>query len=230
MNKKITYWLLGKTAGRTSIAAWNWLWGLPVESGGKIARNVASESIVSMQESISKLTKAVAKIVAAHDLARQQYQAKIDELQQAEKQAQVASSNGNQEAARLAIAKAIATEKILPQMSDRLTHATDMMHKAQSKLKREVEKLEAYKLEMSNLEALSKLNGVMAEISQINDDFDISSAKNQFAEAKDSIEQKAFLETAKSQLCENPAEELEAEIDLMSLEAEIDHRLKELNA
>ena len=45
-SKKVTYWLLGETAGRTSVATWKWLWGLPVESGGKIAENVAKESVL----------------------------------------------------------------------------------------------------------------------------------------------------------------------------------------
>ena len=69
--KKITYWLFGSTAGSTSVAAWKWLWGLPVESGGKIAEKVAQESINSMQESIAQLTNAVAKVVAAYQLTQE---------------------------------------------------------------------------------------------------------------------------------------------------------------
>ncbi len=69
--KKITYWLLGSTAGSTSVAAWKWLWGLPVESGGKIAEKVAQESINSMQESVAQLTNAVAKVVAAYQLTQE---------------------------------------------------------------------------------------------------------------------------------------------------------------
>ena len=228
MNKKITYWLLGETAGRTSVATWRWLWGLPVESGGKIAQNVAQESVVSMQESIAQLTKAVAKIVAAYEMAKQQYHLKADELQQAEEQAKVAKTKGNQEAARLAITKAIAIEKILPRLNDRVAQGEATMHKAKSKLKREIEKLEAYKLEMENLETLSKINGAMAEINQISTDFNLDVARSQFSEAKDSIEQKALLESTVADLEENPAEVLSAEIELLSLEAEIDDRLKNL--
>ena len=228
MNEKITYWLLGETAGRTSVATWRWLWGLPVESGGKIAQNVAQESVASMQESIAQLTKAVAKIAAAYGLAKRQYDLKTDELQQAEEQAKVAKSKGNQEAARLAITKAIAIEKILPRLCDRVTQAEATMERAKSKLKREIEKLEAYKLEMENLETLSKINGAMAEINQISTDFNLDVARSQFSEAKDSIEQKALLESATADLEENPAEVLQSEIDLLSLEAEIDDRLKNL--
>ena len=228
MNKKITYWLLGETAGRTSVATWRWLWGLPVESGGKIAQNVAQESVVSMQESIAQLTKAVAKIAAGYGLAERQYHLKADELKQAEKQAKVAKTNGNQEAARLAITKAIAIEKILPRLKDRVIQAEATMNKARSKLKREIEKLEAYKLEMENLETLSKINGAMTEINQISTDFNLDVARSQFSEAKDSIEQKALLESTVADLQGNHSEELSAEIDLLSLETEIDDRLKNL--
>ena len=228
MNKKITYWLLGETAGRTSVATWRWLWGLPVESGGKIAQNVAQESVTSMQESIAELTKAVAKIASAYGLAKRQYDLKVDELKQAEERAKLAKNKGNREAARLEITKAIAIEKILPRLCDRVTQAEATMNQAQDKLKRESEKLSAYKLEMENLETLSKINGAMAEINQISTDFNLDTARSQFTEAKDSIEQKALLESAQAQLNENQSEELSAQIDLLSLEAEIDDRLKGL--
>lgn len=228
-SKKAAYWLLGETAGRTSVAAWKWLWGLPVESGGKIARNVAQDSVSSMQEFLVELRDAVAKISAAYSIAKRQYQLKLDELQQAEQQA-VANRNSNEDAARLALAKAIAIEKILPQLRDRVDEAETRRHQARKKLKRETEKLEAYKLEMNNLETLSKINGAMAEINKISTDFNLNSARSQFSEAKDGIERKAMLETAKAELGENSAEEMEAEVELLSLEAEIDRRLENLQA
>ena len=228
MNKKITYWLLGETAGRTSVAAWKWLWGLPVESNGKIAKNVAEESIASMQESIAELKNAVATIVATYELAKQEHCIKQDELKKAEKQAKAAHSQGNQEAARLAIAKAIAIEKIMPQLSDRVSQAEAMKQKASNKLKKETEKLAAYRLEMDNLATLSKINEAMAQLNQISTDFNLNVAQSQFSEAKDSIEQKAFLESAKIELEESQSTKLLAEMDLSSLEAEIDERLENL--
>ena len=106
--KKITYWLLGETAGRTSVAVWKRLWGMPVEAGGKVAQKVAQESIASMQGSIAQLSTAVAKIVSTYNLAQQQYNNKLKDRHEAERQAQLAHSKGNKEAARLAITKAIA--------------------------------------------------------------------------------------------------------------------------
>ena len=227
--KKVTYWLLGETAGRTSVAVWKRLWGMPVEAGGKVAQKVAAESIASMQESIAQLSTAVAKVVSTYNLAQQQYNNKLESRQAAERQAQLAHSKGNEEAARLALTKAIAIEKILPQLSERVETAQITMNKAKAKLKRETEKLEAYKLELENLESLTLVNQAMAEMGGISTEFGLDSARSHFTEAKNSIEKKALLEEAKAELAENPNEVLADEIDALSLEAEIEKRFKSLN-
>ena len=220
---------MGETAGRTSVAVWKRLWGMPVEAGGKVAHKVAQESIASMQESIAQLSTAVAKVVSTYNLAQQQYNNKLESRQEAEKQAQLAYSKGNEAAARLALTKAIAIEKILPQLSERVATAEMTMNKAKAKLKRETEKLEAYKLELENLESLTLVNQAMAEMGGISTEFGLDSARSHFSEAKNGIEKKALLEEAKAELAENPNEMLADEIDALSLEAEIEQRFKRLN-
>ena len=220
---------MGETAGRTSVAVWKRLWGMPVEAGGKVAHKVAQESIASMQESIAQLSTAVAKVVSTYNLAQQQYNNKLESRQEAEKQAQLAYSKGNEAAARLALTKAIAIEKILPQLSERVATAEMTMNKAKAKLKRETEKLEAYKLELENLESLTLVNQAMAEMGGISTEFGLDSARSHFSEAKNGIEKKALLEEAKAELAENPNEVLADEIDALSLEAEIEQRFKRLN-
>ncbi|MGB3557616.1 MAG: hypothetical protein WBA24_03655, partial [Geitlerinemataceae cyanobacterium] len=64
--KRAIYWLMGEKAGRTIVGTWNWLWGIPVESGGKGAGAVAEESLRSMQESVQRLTQAVSTQIAAY--------------------------------------------------------------------------------------------------------------------------------------------------------------------
>jgi phage shock protein A len=76
MAKKFVYWLLGEKAGRTIVGTWNWLWGIPVESGGKVAVSVAEESLRSMQESVQKLAEAVAMQVGSYERAKQKYSEK----------------------------------------------------------------------------------------------------------------------------------------------------------
>jgi phage shock protein A len=228
--KKITYWLLGETAGRTSIAVWKRLWGMPVEAGGKIAEKVAQEALISMQESIAELTNAVAKVVATYNLAQQQYNNKQEEFQLSERQAQLAHRNGNEELARLAITKAIAIEKILPQLSERVGAVQITMNKAKAKLQRETEKLEAYKLELANLKSLTLVNEAMEEIGSISTALDLDAAQSQFGDAKNSIEKRSLLEEARAELSENPSVALADEIDALSLEAEIEKRFKSLTS
>lgn len=112
--KKAIYWLMGERAGRTIVGTWNWLWGIPVESGGKVAVSVAEESLQSMQVSVQKLAEAVATQIGAYERAKKKYEAKAQELRTFEQQATLAQRSGNVDAARLAMTKAIQIEQLLP--------------------------------------------------------------------------------------------------------------------
>lgn len=114
--KKFIYWLMGEKAGRTIVGTWNWLWGIPVESGGQVAVEVAEESLRFMQESVQKLAEAVSTQVAAYQRAKQKYEEKVKEMRSSENQAMTAQRNGNEEAARLAMTRVLQIEKLLPQL------------------------------------------------------------------------------------------------------------------
>ena len=94
---------MGDRAGRVIVGSWRWLWGLPVESGGKVAVAVAEKSLQSMQESVQQLAKAVAQQVGAYERARTKYRDKIDELRAYEQQARLAQRAGQVDRARLAM-------------------------------------------------------------------------------------------------------------------------------
>ena len=157
--KKVIYWLMGEKAGRTIVGSWNWLWGMPVESGGKVAVAVAEESLQSMQESVQKLAQAVAIQEGSYKTAKQKYEAKVKELQTCEQQAMTAQRSGNEEAARMAMTKAIQTEQILPKLEEMLKQAEQAVNASKEKLNRERMKLEAYKADMQNLKDMSEVNG-----------------------------------------------------------------------
>lgn len=53
--KSFIYWLMGDQAGRVVVDSWRWLWGLPVEAGGRVAVAVAQESLQSMQKLVQQL-------------------------------------------------------------------------------------------------------------------------------------------------------------------------------
>ncbi len=227
--KKATYWLLGDKAGRTVVGTWNWLWGMPVESGGKIAVAVAEESLQSMQEAVQKLAVAVAAQEGAYKTAQSKYEAKVKELKTYEQQAQIAHQGGNQDAAKMAMTKAIQTEQILPKLEEMVRQAETSVNASKEKLNRERMKLEYYKSDMQNMKDMSEVNAALAMIAKVNNEFDIGSAKNDFEKAKNAVERRNLQSNALAELSENPAEKLQAEIENMTLDDEISRRLNMLN-
>lgn len=227
--KRIIYWLMGEQAGRTLTASWKWLWGLPIDPGGKIAVEAAQESLHSMQESVAQFTESVAKIMASYQRAKEKYQSKQGELRQFEQQAALAHRNGNDQAARLAMSKAIAVEHLLPQLASQVAQAQKILQANQEKLDRERQRLETYKIEMQNLKDLSDVNEALAAITKVNSDIRVDSARSQFERAQASIQSRHLETNAIAELSSDPAEKLVAELNKLTLDDEIDRRLQTLN-
>jgi phage shock protein A len=226
--KKAVYWLMGEKAGRTVIATWNWLWGIPVESGGKVAVDIAEDSLQSMQQAVHRLATAVAAQEAAYKTAKSKYQAKAKELQTLEKQAVAAQNCGDEEEAKLAMAMVIQTEQILPRLEEMVLQAERAVGVSKEKLNRERLKLMTYKAEMQNMRDISEVNAALEEIAKVNNEFDIGSAKHEFEKAKDAVERRNFQAQALAELSENSAEKLEADIENMALNDEVSRRLEKL--
>ncbi len=223
--KKVIYWLLGETAGRTLVGVWKWLWGMPVESGGKITVKVAEESLRSMQESVQKLAQAVAAQVAACDRAKQKYEAKVKEMRGFEQQALVAQRSGNEEAARLAMSKVLQIEQVLPQLEAQVQQAQQFVNASKDKLNRERMKLEAYKLDMQNMKDMAEINEALGAIAKVNSDLSLDSARSQFEEAKNAVQGRNLKVQAFAELSENPTEKLQADLEKMTAEDEVSRRL-----
>ncbi len=227
--RTVATWLLGERASRTLTAIWNWLWGIPIESGGKVAVEVAQVSLQAMQESVQQLAESVAQIKASHQKAKGMYDNKQKELKQAEEQALLAHRNGNAEAARLAMSRTIALERLLPQLADRVTQAETILNTNQEKLSREWQRLEAYKIELQNLKDLSVVSEALAAIATVNSDISSDSARSQFEQAQGAIEGQYLQKTALAELSDNPVEKVAADLDTMTLDSEITRRLKSLD-
>ena len=226
--KKAVYWIMGERAGRTIVGTWNWLWGMPVESGGKVAVAVAEESLQSMQEAVQKLAVAVAAQEGAYKTAKNKYEAKIKEFNTLEQQAMVAQKGGNEEGARMAMSKAIQTEQILPKLAEMVKQAETAVKASKDKLNRERVKLESYKADMQNMKDMSEVNEALAMIAKVNNEFDIGSAKSDFEKAKGAVERRNLQTEALAELSENPTEKMQAEIESMTLDDEVARRLQRL--
>lgn len=226
--KKFVYWLMGEKAGRTVVGTWNWLWGIPVESGGKVAVSVAEESLRSMQESVQKLAEAVAMQVGAYDRAKKKYLDKAKELATFEQQAALAQQSGNEEAARLAMTKVIQTEQLLPQLEAQVQQAEKFVTASKDKLNRERLKIEQYKTDMQNMKDLAEVNSALEAIAKVNNEFDVGSARSSFEAAKNAVEGRHLRSNALAEMSENPTEKLAADLDQMTLDDEVSRRLQQL--
>ncbi|MEG3438930.1 PspA/IM30 family protein [Pannus brasiliensis CCIBt3594] len=227
--KALVYWLLGAKAGTTLVAVWKWLWGIPIESGGKIAVEAAKESLESMQRAVAELTESVAKVEAAHKSALAKYGEKQKEHTELLQQATLAHQKGHPEAARLAMTKAIAVEKILPPMQERVSKAEAVVKAARDKLRREQEKIELYKLEMSNLKAMGSINEALTSINDFDSSLDLGGARDRFEDAGEAIQSRYLQENARAELGENQSEKISLQLDELTLDDEITRRLAELS-
>ncbi|MEB3339551.1 PspA/IM30 family protein [Okeania sp.] len=227
--KKVLYWVMGEKAGRAIVGSWNWLWGIPTESGGRVSVEVAEESIRSMQESVQKLATAVATQVSAYERAKQKYEAKVKEMQGFEQQAMMAQGKGNEEAARLAMTKVIQTEQILPQLEAQVLQAEKYVEVSKDKLKRERQKLEEYKTDLSNMKDMQEINKALGEMSKVNNDLNIDSARSQFEQAKNALERRNLQQNSLAELSEDPTEKLKADLDNMVVDDEVSRRLQMMN-
>ncbi|NJL61260.1 MAG: PspA/IM30 family protein [Methylacidiphilales bacterium] len=228
--KKLLYWLMGEKAGRTIVGSWNWLWGQPIEQGGKLTVAIAEESLQSMQESVQKLTSAVAMQVGSYEKAKKKYEEKVAELKRLEGTAATAQSMGNMDAARLSMSKAIQIEQLLPQLEGQVKQAEQYVNASKDKLNRERMKLEQYKTDMQNMKDLAEINEALGTIAKVNNEFDIGSARSQFEEAKNALQNRNFRENALAELSENPTEKIQGDMDKMLADDEINRRLQMLEA
>jgi phage shock protein A len=217
---------MGDRAGRVIVGSWRWLWGLPVESGGKVAVAVAEESLQSMQESVQQLAKAVAQQAGAYERARAKHQDKIEELRAYEQQARLAQKAGQDDGARLAMSRAIQIEKLLPALDQQVQQAGKFVEASKEKLNRERIKLEQYKSDMQNMKDLAEVNAALESIAKVNNEFDIGSARSSFQAAKNAVESRNMTNAALAELSENPQEKLAADLDQLSLDDQVAQRLK----
>ncbi|MDX2271266.1 MAG: PspA/IM30 family protein [Cyanobacteriota bacterium] len=227
--RKVIYGIFGQRAGSVIVGTWNWLWGIPVEQGGAGAVMVAEESLRTMQESVQKLTEAVATQVASYQRAEQKYLLKVKEYQNLEGKAKLAMQQGNQEAARLAMSQALQIEAILPPLKENVETAERYVTAAKERLLREKEKLAAYKSELSNMRDINEVNQALEQMTRVNNSYNIDSAKSQFEAAKSAVTRKQLKTQAMAELSDNPTEKLAADLDRMALDDEVSRRLSQLS-
>ncbi|MGB7414928.1 MAG: PspA/IM30 family protein [Thermosynechococcaceae cyanobacterium] len=226
--KQLIYWFFGQTAGRTLVAYWHWIWGTPLEAGGKVTLEAAKESLTQMQESVHKLTGSVSKVMAVYQQAKSRLEAKQRERTQAEEQASLAMEKGNEEAARLAIAHTLSLEQLIPQLQQRVDQAQTMMDGAQQKLRAEREKLEACKLEMGNLKAISEMNEALSQVMSLAGEVGVDTARSHFEDSEQAIKNRHLQVNSRFELSKNPNEQVEQQLTQLTQSDAIEQRMAAL--
>jgi phage shock protein A len=230
--KKFIYWLMGDRAGKVTIDTWNWLWGIgpateqthePKPDG---AFAVAETSLAIIQQSIDKLSTAVARQTKTFQAAKQKYDLKLKELRELEETAKREERNGREHEVRLAIAKAIQLEKLLAELKAQLEQAEQYVVSSQNRLMQEQIKLEKYRAEIQNMRDLSEVNTALREIAQVNDELEGDSAKASLEEAKSIVIESNLREKLLAELSQTDPD-LSAE-DVDNTYDEVNRRLAKL--
>ncbi|MEG3897955.1 MULTISPECIES: hypothetical protein [unclassified Microcoleus] len=118
--KTITYWLFSGQTARTFIEILNKIRLFSAEYGRKVGRELTQGSLPSIQQS-------AAQMAASYQCAKERYDTKQQEFQQAEQQAILAHQSCNKEAGNLAMGKAIAIKLILPQLASQFRQAEQVL-------------------------------------------------------------------------------------------------------
>lgn len=118
--KTITCWLFSGQGDRTFLEILNKIWGFSAEDDPKVGREVARISLASIQQS-------AAQIAANYQCAKERYDTKQQEFQQAEQQAILAYQSCNKKAGNLAMGKAMAIKLILPQLASQFRQAEQVL-------------------------------------------------------------------------------------------------------
>jgi phage shock protein A len=90
-------------------------------------------------------------------------------------------------------------------------------------------KLEAYKTDMQNMKDMAEINEALRAISKVNNDLSIDSARSQFDQAKNAVQNHHLKQQALAEISENPQERLQAELENMTLDDEVNRRLQMLD-
>ncbi len=181
-----------------------------------------------MRESVRKLTQAVSTQKSTYLRAKQKYQAKVREIEKLEEEAFSAQQNGDEDLARLALAKAIQIEKILPQLEEQVQRAEDYVNRTQERLIQERLKLETYQTDLANLKDMQEINQALELVAKVNNELDIDSARSQFEQIKNTVEQRQLEQQALAELTINREEMLKSEIERLDTQEEVSRRLERL--
>ncbi|MEM9537362.1 MAG: PspA/IM30 family protein, partial [Cyanobacteria bacterium P01_E01_bin.45] len=162
----------------------------------------------------------------AYQRARQKYLQKQREFKSAEQLAFDAQHNGQDSTARLAMAKAIQIEKILPVLEGQMQQAEELLNGFQTRLEEERLALETHKGELQNMKDLTEISEVLAAVKQAGQGLAASDAKGRFQDMYSELEERTKTDILASELYQDPENLATAKLSQLELDEEIARRLE----
>jgi len=93
-------------------------------------------------------------------------------------------------------------------------------------LNQEQMKLETYQTDLANFKDMQEINQALEWVEKVNNELNINSARSQFEEIKNTVEQRNLEQQALAELTMNASEKLGADIERLATEDEISRRLE----
>ena len=140
-------------------ATWNWLWGIPMETGGEISAQIGEDSIDDLAKSFQKLVDSVglqrAALAEAHRLQEETEQ-QVEALGQ---QAEQLVAAGEDDAALAVLAEQDVLDEYRPQLEAQVQYAQQNLAEGTTRMK------EA-QLELKKMQAQQKMGASTMRVTQ----------------------------------------------------------------
>jgi phage shock protein A len=181
-------WLMGDRAGKVTMDAWDWLWGIeptvdpPPSQEDTLA--IAERALAQMTKTVTSLSAAVAQQANSYKNLQLEYDRKAQEIKALEQEAANAAKKGRDRDARLNLAKMIQQEALLAQLHTQVDRAEALLLSSQNRLTQEQMEVERYRTEIRQTRDLSRVNTALREIARVNDGLDGGSAKSTLENAQ----------------------------------------------
>lgn len=222
-------WLMGDTIGRQMIAGWNWLWQIPLEptsATGKTSDAVALEHATQLLGSIglrvAQMQRVVERVRSITREIQRQYELKCQEHQELIGIVLEYQRSNDPVEARLAMAKAIGIERILPELKVRWERAQEMLMNVNECHIQEQAKLSLLEIEMETIKACMAMNESMGIDRTINKFQDLTNLQDKFQNVQAEMEYRYHQMQAMSQLSQPANGMLDEPLNIQ----DIDDRIK----
>jgi hypothetical protein len=171
------YWLMGDETGRRVVGGWKWWWhtsifsfSRPKAAIAQLSAAIAEESLLSMQDNVRVLEKAVERQSNIYARVKAKYGQKAFELMK--------HQTGDRTVETLQV------EQFLEQCKQQVERAERFLDAVKEKLQHEQSMLERHKVDMQMINDLMEIDEAVAEMVKTNRQLRANTSDAQFTAAK----------------------------------------------